>query len=81
MACGTPVIASNTSSIPEILGESALLVNPHNQDDITDVIIRLWQNPSLQKELTLKGLVHANHFNWKQSAYKHIELYLNPAIR
>jgi len=75
MACGTPVIASNTSSIPEILGENALLVNPHNQDDITDAIIRLWQNPSLQKELTLKGLVHANHFKWNESAYKHIELY------
>ena len=75
MACGTPVIASNTSSIPEILEGNALLVNPRNQDEITNAIVRLWQSPSLQKEFISKGLAHANRFKWNESAYKHIEIY------
>lgn len=75
MACGAPVITSNTSSMPEIGGPEAILINPENPDEITDMMIRLEEDDefySRQKEI---GLVRAEQFSWTQTAEHLLDLY------
>ena len=77
MACGTPVITSNTSSMPEIGGLDAILINPENPNEITEMMIRLEEDDkfySKQKEI---GLVRAEQFSWKQTAEHLLNLYEN----
>ena len=64
MRCGVPVILSNTTSLPEIGGEAALLVNPGNTSGITEAMIRVVTDQSLRKFMTEKGLLQAQRFTW-----------------
>ncbi len=64
MACGTPVITSNLSSLPEIVGDAALLVNPYNTEEIAQAMKRVLQDPALALSLSQKGLIQAQKFRW-----------------
>ena len=75
MACGTPVITSNTSSMPEIGGPDAILVNPENPNEITDMMIRLEEDKEFYKQQENIGLVRAEKFSWKQTAEHLLDLY------
>lgn len=68
MASGTPVVASNVSSIPEISGDAALLVDPHSVDQIADAMIRLHTDRSLAKTLVAAGLERCKTFTWANTA-------------
>jgi glycosyltransferase involved in cell wall biosynthesis len=75
MACGTPVITSNCSAIPEIVGHSAILVNPYDNDEIADQIIRLAADSALQVEMIKRGFRQVQLYSWSESALKHLEIY------
>lgn len=75
MSCGTPVITSHTSSIPEITGDCALLIDPYNINDITDALIGLMKSKPLQNQLSNKGIDRAKNYSWTKSAMKTIELF------
>jgi glycosyltransferase involved in cell wall biosynthesis len=75
MACGTPVITSNNSCLPEIAGGAALLVDPYSVESISDAIGRLFGNEPLRQELRAKGLRRAACFNWAASARRTIAAY------
>ena len=75
MACGTPVITSNTSSMPEIGGLDAILINPENPSEITDMMIRLEEDKEFYKQQKKIGLVRAEQFSWKQTAEHLLDLY------
>ena len=75
MACGTPVITSNTSSLPEFASDAALLVNPHEIDDIAQAITRLLTDDTLRTELQQKGYQRAHQYTWQQSAQKMLHVY------
>jgi glycosyltransferase involved in cell wall biosynthesis len=75
MACGTPVITSNVSSLPEVVGDAALLVDPLNIDDIYEKMKMLVSNNSLRKELIKKGKARASFFSWDNAAIKLMEIY------
>jgi glycosyltransferase involved in cell wall biosynthesis len=75
MACGTPVVASTETSIPEVCGDSALLSNPSSTEDICLKILSLLENQDLYKSLIRKGLVHTASFNWKKTAYDTLDAY------
>ena len=75
MACGVPVVTSNISSMPEVAGDSAVLVNPHNADEIKDAIIRLIQDRSLREELVRKGFLQAKKFSWEVSASRLLRVF------
>ncbi|MBX2966282.1 MAG: glycosyltransferase family 4 protein [Cyclobacteriaceae bacterium] len=75
MACGVPVITSNTSSIPEIAGRSAKLIDPYNTEAIADVLIELIENPQLMSDLSLGGVLQAEKFRWNKVAEKTMEIY------
>ncbi|TSC63738.1 MAG: group 1 glycosyl transferase [Parcubacteria group bacterium Gr01-1014_106] len=68
MAAGTPVITSNTSSLPEVAGDAALLSNPHNPSDIARAILRILREPALRDELMKSGRARAATFTWDRTA-------------
>ena len=67
MACGTPVITSNTSSLPEVVGDAALLVDPLDTAAIADAIVRLFADGRLGNELRERGLARARLFSWEKT--------------
>ena len=68
-----PILTSNTSSLPEIAGQGALLVNPYNIEEITLGINRITEDESLRNELIQKGLENIKKFSWQNSAEKLLE--------
>ena len=75
MACGTPVVTSNTSSMPEIGGNDAILVNPENADDICNALLRLEIDADLYARQKEVGLERARLFSWRQTAEQLLGLY------
>ncbi len=75
LACGCPVITSNTSSIPEASEEAVLYVDPFNVDDIVSKTSLLLNNSKLKKYLIQKGLSHVKKFSWENTAQKTIKAY------
>ena len=75
MACGTPVIASNCTSIPEILGESALLINPENIYEIMDAMLNVLINIDLRIKLTVAGIEKSKAYNWNKTALDTLSAY------
>lgn len=75
MACGTPVITSNTSSMPEIGGQDAILVNPENSDEITAMMLRLETDQTFYEQQKQIGLERAQLFSWKKTAENLLKLY------
>jgi glycosyltransferase involved in cell wall biosynthesis len=75
MACGAPVITSNTSSLPEVVGNAALQVDPHDIDALADAILRLLDDESLREELRQKGYEQVKHYTWDASARKMLTIY------
>lgn len=75
MACGTPVITSNTSAIPEIAGKDALLINPEKAETIAEALIELEQNPLLRRQQIDYGLKRVKHFSWRQTAHQLLNVY------
>ena len=67
MACGTPVITSNAASLPEVVGDAALLVDPFSVESIADTIEHILQDESLRSELSQKGLERASDYSWEHS--------------
>lgn len=75
MACGTPVITSTTSSLPEVVGEAALLVDPHDTGAIAGALRRLWEEESLRQELRQRGYQQVQRYTWSQAAAKMLAVY------
>jgi glycosyltransferase involved in cell wall biosynthesis len=75
MACGTPVVTSNTSSMPEIGSKNAILVNPENIEEITAMMLRLENDNDFYQKQREIGLERATHFSWKKTASQLLELY------
>lgn len=75
MSCGTPVISSNTSSIPEVVGEAGILIDPYQVNDLAAAIYKVAGSLSLQDELSRKGLERAQLFSWKKCAEETLQVY------
>jgi glycosyltransferase involved in cell wall biosynthesis len=75
MACGAPVITSNVSSLPEVVGDAAVLVNPLNSEEIAEAIQKVLSDESLRRELRQKGLARASKFSWKNAAKETLMVY------
>ena len=75
MACGVPVITSNTSSMPEIGGQDAILVNPESSDEITAAMLRLETDEAFYQQQREVGLDRARLFSWRQTAEQLLQLY------
>ena len=75
MACGVPVITSNTSSMPEVAGEAACLVNPKSEKEIFEAIQNIQSNKAYKNELIQKGFKQYQLFSWENAAKKVLEIY------
>jgi len=75
MACGTPVVTSNVSSLPEVVGDAGLLVEPRDSLALADAIHRVLNNPELAAELSAKGVGRARLFTWEEAARKTLTVY------
>ncbi|MDE3198892.1 MAG: glycosyltransferase, partial [Acidobacteriota bacterium] len=75
MASGTPVIASAVSSLPEVVGGAAMLVNPENVFDIARGITEVLLNADLKRELVAKGERQAEAFSWARTAREVLNVY------
>jgi glycosyltransferase involved in cell wall biosynthesis len=68
MACGTPVIVSNTTSLPEVAGDAAIYIDPYNIESITHAIEKIIDDASLRTDLNKKGLERVKLFSWEKTA-------------
>ena len=76
MAAGAPVITSNVSSLPEVAGDAALLVDPTSVEALVKAIRRVLDKPDLVEEMRRKGLVQAKQFSWRRTAERTYGAYL-----
>lgn len=77
MACGIPVITSNSSSLGEVAGDAALKINPFNVDEISKAITLLAKDNKVRDDLILKGFVRCKEFSWNKSANEFINVINN----
>jgi glycosyltransferase involved in cell wall biosynthesis len=75
MACGTPVITSNLSSLPEVAGDAGVLVDPYRVEDIAAAMYRLWTDSALRQTLRERGLVNARRFSWDNAARQTMQVF------
>jgi len=75
MSCGLAVIASNTSSLPEVVGESGMLIPPRQFQDLSEAIDKLLSDSSLKKELSEKAIRQAEKFSWLDNATRTLKVY------
>ncbi len=75
MACGTPVVCSNASSLPEVAGDAALLFDPTQPEAIAAAIARLLAEPDLAADLICRGLAQAANFSWQRTAAATLSAY------
>jgi glycosyltransferase involved in cell wall biosynthesis len=77
MASGTPVIASNASSVPEVVGDAALLIDPQDTHDIFERMRQLAEDKSLRSRLIGKGVERVKLFSWEKTVAETIEVYMH----
>ncbi len=74
MACGTPVITSNISSLPEVAGDAAILINPYHIEEITAAMKMIINDSETRKQLSEKGLKRVNQFSWEKTGLATVEV-------
>ncbi len=77
MASGTPVVTSNVSSLPEVTGDAALLVDPTSAEAIADAMARVLRDPALAAQLAAKGLARSREFSWERAATRIRDIYMS----
>ena len=75
MSFGVPIVASNASCIPEILGDSALYFNPKNADDMAEKISLLCRSQELKQTLRARGFEQINLYSWRKTARQTFKIY------
>jgi glycosyltransferase involved in cell wall biosynthesis len=80
MACGTPVVAADSSSLPEAVGEAGLLFDPQNVAELADRLTAVLHNPDLAATMRAKGLVQAQQFSWEKAGRETAVVYQTAMI-
>lgn len=75
MACGTPVVCSNAASLPEVVGQAALQVPPHDAQALADALWMALNDTNLRHDLRARGLEQARKFNWSETTQRTLEVY------
>lgn len=75
MACGTPVICSNVSSLPEVSGDAAVLVAPDDEVGLAEAMRTVWENPALRQTMIERGLARAREYTWARAATQTVQTY------
>jgi glycosyltransferase involved in cell wall biosynthesis len=67
MACGCPVIASNVSSLPEVVGDAALLVDPYDIEALAQAMLTVLEDDDLKRQMSKRGITQARKFSWQKA--------------
>jgi glycosyltransferase involved in cell wall biosynthesis len=81
MKCGTAVIVGNRTSLPEVVGDAGLLIDPFDEAEIAGALALLIDNPNLREQLRVKGLERAAQFSWQETARQTLRVYEQVAVR
>jgi glycosyltransferase involved in cell wall biosynthesis len=81
MACGTPVVCSNRTSLPEVVGDAALTVDPADLSALVEAMYRVLTSPELSADLKARGLARARLFNWQTTASETLAVYTEAVAR
>ena len=79
MQCGAPVITGNLTSLPEVVGDAGLQVNPFDARALAEVLRRVLDNPDLRARLRVKGFAQAKRFTWRETARRTLQVYQQAA--
>lgn len=75
MQCGVPVVTSNTSSLPEVVGDAGIMIDPHDEEALCRAMERIYRNPALREDLSKKSIARARMFRWDRCVAQTIEAY------
>jgi glycosyltransferase involved in cell wall biosynthesis len=75
MSCGTPVVASDRSSLPEVVGDAGLLFDPRSADQLSDILRTLYDHPSERERLIERGYRRARLFSWEKTVGQTLDIY------
>lgn len=75
MACGCPVVTSNTSSLPEVVGEAGIMVNPYDTESLAQAMRQVLTDDKLRDDMIKKGLEQSKKFSWEKAAEQTLEVY------
>lgn len=75
MQCGTPVITSNTSSLPEIVGDAGIMIDPHDTDSLCDAILKVYKSEKLRNEMSRRSIERAKLFSWERCVNEIVAAY------
>ena len=81
MACGCPVVCSDVTSIPEVVGEAAVTFDPNSCEEMAEKIWTVWNNDCQIEKMRVYGLARANHFSWDKTARQTLDVYRRAAER
>jgi glycosyltransferase involved in cell wall biosynthesis len=75
MACGTPVVVSNRASLPEVVGDAGILVNPDSEEELSAALIKIITDSGLRALQSQKGIARAGEFSWARAAHQTMDVY------
>jgi glycosyltransferase involved in cell wall biosynthesis len=75
MACGTPVVASNVASLPEVIGDAGFMCSPHDHDGLAQAMYALLTDNDLRRSIIKRGLIRASLFEWERVARQTLAVY------
>ena len=75
MACGIPVVTSNTSSLPEVIGDAGIMVDPDDVNSLCETMCNLLTDKELRCQMSKNGLKRAKLFSWEKAANEILEIY------
>jgi glycosyltransferase involved in cell wall biosynthesis len=79
MACGAPVVCSNAASLPEVVGDAALLVDPTDVAAMAEAMMRMTEDGNLREDLRRRGALRVKAYSWEQSARDLLKVYQDVA--
>jgi len=81
MACGKPVVTSNTASLPEVVAEAGIMLDPYDHTGFAQTICRLFTEQSFRQQFIDKGIERAGFFTWRKTAQQTVEVYRKIAAK
>jgi glycosyltransferase involved in cell wall biosynthesis len=75
MQCGIPIITSNTSSLPEVVGKAGVMIDPNDDDELCGAMLKIYNSADVRKKMSVDSLAQAHKFSWKQCAEQTIDTY------
>ena len=75
MACGCPVVTSNTSSLPEVVGDAGVMVDPYDTDSLAQAMKEILTDDKFRDDMIRKGLEQSRKFSWEKTAEQTLEVY------